>query len=148
MINLSLLITQNLVPLAFNDIDVKDYMSSMSAIYELQDINPLVDLYLFSYLRTCVAYDTAIKALGFDEVRVRFRQERRDLLRDIILGSMSYSKAHLFIKQKAENLIPEKHRFAFIEDVEEDLKRIDESHLVGLGVSPSQLKEWLHLSKR
>ncbi len=33
----------------------------------------------------------------------------------------------------------------FIEDIFEDLEQIDESRLVGLGVSPDQLANWLQL---
>jgi Fic family protein len=54
------LITRNLVPLVFSDVEVKDYMSAMIAIYELQDVRPLLDLYVYSYLRTCVAYDSTV----------------------------------------------------------------------------------------
>ena len=62
------LIIDNLVPLSFNDVERDDYISAMIAIYELQDVNPLIDLYAYSYMRTCAAYDATIKAIGFDEV--------------------------------------------------------------------------------
>ncbi len=48
------LIQKNLVPLSFNDVTREDYNSAIITIYELQDIRPLLDLYRFSYLRTCV----------------------------------------------------------------------------------------------
>ena len=79
------LITNNLVPLSFKDIEKEDYISAVIAIYELQDVRPLVDLYVFSYLRTCAMYDSTVKAIGFDEIRVRYRKERRELIRDIIM---------------------------------------------------------------
>lgn len=59
------LIKGNLVPLAFSDVRVDDYVSSMIAIYELQDVQPLVDLYVYSYLRTCAAYDLNCEGYGF-----------------------------------------------------------------------------------
>jgi Fic family protein len=63
------LIKNNLVPLAFNDVRVDDYMSAIIAIYELQDVHPLVDLYFYSYMRTCAAYDSTLQAIGFDAGR-------------------------------------------------------------------------------
>ncbi len=45
------LVKGNLVPLAFRDVLVDDYISSMVAIYELQDVRPLVDLYVYSYMQ-------------------------------------------------------------------------------------------------
>ncbi len=71
------LIKNNFVPLSFNDVEREDYTSAMIAIYELQDIRPLLDLYVFSYMRTCALYDSTVKSMGFDEIRVRYRQQRR-----------------------------------------------------------------------
>ena len=127
------LITKNLVPLSFNDVEVEDYMSTMIAIYELQDVRPLVDLYVYSYMRTCAAYDSTVKALGFDEVRVRYRLQRREVLRVIILKKASGTELDEYIKFQANK------------DVHEDLEQIDENRLAGLGVTPEQLKEWLQM---
>src|SRR6202030_2042468 len=62
------LIKSNLVPLSFNDVDRDDYTSAVIAIYELQNVRPIVDLYVFSYLRTCALYDSTVKTIRFDEV--------------------------------------------------------------------------------
>jgi Fe2+ or Zn2+ uptake regulation protein/voltage-gated potassium channel Kch len=135
-------IKNNLVPLAFRDIIVSDYMSAMIALYELRQIGPLADLYVYSYLRTCAAYDETVKAIGYDEVRVRYRQQRRALLRLIISGkSVGKAMEHL-IAQKADEIADPRDRQLFVEDTFEDLAGIDESRLVGLGVTPDELKAW------
>src|SRR5262249_45098979 len=59
------LIKSNLVPLSFNDIEREDYTSAMIAVYELQKLHPLIDLYVFSYMRTCAMYDSTVEAMGF-----------------------------------------------------------------------------------
>lgn len=142
------LITKNLVPLAFSDVKTQDYMSAMIAIYELQDVNPLVDLYVYSYMRTCLAYDSTIKALGFDEVRVRYRLQRRALIREVILQKMTDSKAQPYIKEELEKVIPKEDWKAFEENVIEDLIQIDHSRIAGLGVTPLQLDDWLLLFRK
>lgn len=142
------LITRNLVPLAFNDVEVKDYMSAMISIYELQDIRPFVDLYVYSYLRTCAAYDSTIKTLGFDEIRVRYRQQRRKIIREIILKKLITDKIQIYLKKETQKLIPKEDQKAFLEDVFEDLNQIDESRIGGLGVTPQELKDWLKLYKK
>lgn len=139
------LITGNLVPLAFSDVEVQDYMSAMIAIYELQDVRPLIDLYVYSYLRTCAAYDSTVKVLGFDEVRVRYRQERRRVIREVILKGLVGVQLEEYIRSEAIKNLPVQARERFIEDIFEDLEQIDESRLVGLGVSPDQLANWLQL---
>lgn len=141
------LITENLVPLAFSDVEVKDYMSAMIAIYELQNVLPIVDLYVYSYMRTCAAYDSTVKALSFDEVRVRYRQERRDVIREIILKKLVGKELKDFIRSETVKKVSGKAMESFIEDVLEDLQQIDESRLVGLGITTDQLDQWLSLNR-
>lgn len=136
------LIKGNLVPAAFSDILVDDYISAMIAIYELQDVRPIVDLYVYSYLRTCAAYDSTIKALGFDEVRVRYRKERREVVRDIILRVLVGAELKAFVDEEAAKRVTEPVKSDFTTDVLEDLTQMDESRLAGLGVSNDQLKAW------
>jgi len=137
------LITNNLVPLSFNDIEKDDYTSAVIAIYELQDVRPLVDLYVFSYLRTCAMYDSTVKAIGFDEIRVRYRQDRRELIRDIILGKLMGDRMKIFIDAYMERKIPKKHQGAFLTDVMEDLNEMEPSRIVGLGITSAELENWL-----
>jgi fido (protein-threonine AMPylation protein) len=142
------LIKGNLVPLAFSDVRVDDYMSAMIAIYELQDVRPLVDLYVYSYLRTCAAYDSTVKAMGFDEVRVRYRQERRAVVREVILRALIGEDMRKFVSAEASGRVPTMDRKEFVEDVLEDLEQMEESWLAGLGVTPEQLKKWRELLQR
>lgn len=141
------LVKANLVPLAFSDVRVDDYMSAMIAIYELQDVRPLVDLYIYSYMRTCAAYDATIKAMGFDEIRVRYRKERREVVREVILRGLVGNELRLFVEGKVAKAVPHDVREALIEDILEDLEHMDESRLAGLGVTSEQLKVWQNLMK-
>lgn len=142
------LIRGNLVPLAFSDVRVEDYMSAMIAIYELQNVRPLVDLYVYSYLRTCAAYDSTVKSMGFDEVRVRYRQERKQVVRSLILQMLVGEALKKFIDEKADEYVPTIVRADFIEDVLEDLEQMDESRLAGLGITPEQLKDWKEIKEK
>jgi hypothetical protein len=136
------LIKGNFVPLSFNDIDKNDYTAAMIAIYELQDVRPILDLYVFSYLRTCAMYDTTIKTVGFDEVRARYRTRRRTLLREIIVQHLVGKKLTKYIESQALKWVSKEDREAFIGDVLEDLQYIDENRLAGLGVTAAQLNTW------
>jgi len=140
------LIKNNIVPLSFNDVKQEDYMSAIIAIYELQEITPLLDLYTFSYMRTCAMYDATIQAIGFDEIRVRYRQQRRALIREILLQKMVGETMKKHIDSQAQKEIKEKERKAFIEDVLEDLKEIDQTRIIGLGITPDQLNAWKEVS--
>ena len=141
------LIKGNFVPIAFSDIEIADYRSAMIAIYELQDVQPIVDLFVYSYMRTCAAYDSTVKALGFDEVRVRYRQSRRLIIREVIVRKLIGKEMKAFIANNAPLNLSESDRKAFIEDTYEDLELLDESRIAGLGVTTEELKLWLRLFK-
>lgn len=138
------LIKNNYVPLSFNDVEREDYISAVIAIYELQDIRPLLDLYLFSYARTCLMYDATVQAIGYDEIRVRYRQQRRSLIRNIILDKLSGESMKAYISAQTLKWVKEEEdRALFFEDVMEDLKEMDQSRIASLGITVDQFKEWL-----
>lgn len=139
------LIKNNLVPLSFNDIEREDYISSVISIYELQEIGPLLDLYLFSYMRTCAMYDSTIKAIGFDAVRVRYRQQRRNLIGHIILNKLTGESMKKYISNQTVKLVKKEDQESFFEDIIEDLKEINQNRIAGLGITSNQLKTWLKL---
>ena len=139
------LIKNNFVPLLFNDVKRDDYSSALIAIYEQQEIQPLIDLYLFSYMRTCTMYDSTVKAMGYDEIRVRYRQQRRKLLRQIILDKLTGAALEQFISAESRKEVNEKDRTEFVNDLREDLTGLDESRLAGLGVSVEELQGWKSL---
>ncbi len=137
------LIKSNLVPLSFNDVEKEDYTSALIAIYELQDVRPILDLYVFSYLRTCALYDSTVKSIKFDAIRVRYRQERRALLRHVILKNLVGKELKHYISSQASKLVVKKEQKDFVNDVFEDLNEIDLSRIVGLGITPAQLNKWI-----
>lgn len=141
------LIKNNLVPLSFNDVNRDDYNSAMLAVYELQNIRPILDLYLFSYMRTCVLYDATIKSIGLDELRVRYRQQRRALIREIILNGLTDKVLQEYIATQTKERIEKNDQAAFLEDVLEDLKELDDSRIVGMGITLNQLKTWKDKNK-
>ena len=141
-------IKYNLVPLSFGDVSRDDYISAMIAIYELQDIHPILDLFTFSYLRTCVMYDSTVQSLGFDEIRVRYRQQRRSLIQDIIIKKMSGKKLKDYISMESEKIVDPKNLDFFINDVWEDLELLDQSRIVGLGVTSDELREWFLVQEK
>ena len=140
------LIKNNLVPLSFNDIDKDDYITAVIAVYEIQDIRPILDLYIFSYLRTCAAYDVTVKSIGFDEIRVRYRTQRRAILREIILQNLHGKQANLYIFSQTQKLVKKEDQEAFIKNVFEDIREIEPCRLVGLGITTEQLNVWKKMS--
>lgn len=136
------LIKKNCYPLAFNDIEKNDYVSAIMSIYELNNIRPLAELYIFSYLRTCQQYDALIDMIGFDEVRVRFRSQRREAISHIITHHLHDKDMMRYIKQYTKQHIPPAHHAAFMKNIDEDLQELDIHHIAGLGLTQRQLLDW------
>lgn len=137
-------IKHNLVPLAFNEIDINDYRSAMIVIYEFNNIMPLIDLYVWSYIRTAKQYKTTVESLGFDAIRIQYRAQRRALLHNIIKNKMTTGITS-YVMQFAEQHIPAVDRNKFIADVLLDLDVLDATKIVGLGVSKAEFQEWKKL---
>ena len=139
------LIKANLVPLSFNDINKEDYIAAMIAIYELNDVKPLADLYYFSYLRTCQEYLMTVEAVNFDEIRARYRQQRRELIRYIIVNRIVGKILEDTIEEQTKQYVKAADQAHFIKNVKEDLQEINAVRIVGLGVTEKELNAWLAL---
>ena len=136
------LIKNNLVPLSFNDVEREDYTSAVIAVYELQNIRPLLDLYIFSYMRTCAMYNSTVKSIGFDEIRVRTRSQRRSIIHDIIVNKMVGKAMNDYASSQMLKLIKQGDQESFLKNILEDLEDMDEIRIAGLGVTKEQLKKW------
>lgn len=136
------LIRKNFVPLSFNDIQRDDYISALIAVYELNEVQPMLDIYEFTYERTCGLYDATIKALGYDEVRVRYRQQRRNILRHIILNKLKDRSMLDYIQMQTNEWIPPESRELFKEDVLEDIQELSPPRIAGLGITLEDLMEY------
>jgi len=135
------LVRSNLVPLSCIELDKEEYIAAMISIYELQNPKALTRLFLKSYLRGCKLYDATVDAISFDEVRVRYRTQRREAIRHIILQNLHSARLEQFIK-KASDHIPHNNKTRFIEDIQEDLTLLSPARLAGLGVTAQDLKIW------
>lgn len=136
------MIKNNLVPISFSDIEKDDYNSALLAVYELQDVEPLRDLFVFSYLRTCETYKATVEAMGFDFVRVKYRKERREMLRYIIERQFVGVDVQDYIDIQVKELIAEEDRDEFLDDIREDLRVLNPQRIAGLGITLEQFTAW------
>lgn len=141
------LVKNNVVPCSFKDIARADYMQALLAVYELNDISAFLKLYEITYFRTCLSYDATAVSLGFDELRVRYRTQRREVIRHIILNLLVGDSMEKYITSESSSKIPNNDLSGFIEDVYDDLNNINPQRIGGLGISKEQLEEWLALYK-
>jgi len=139
------LILHNLHPIAFNKIAKDDYISAMIAVYELNDVRALAELYTFSCLYTAREYNLLIESMGFNEARIRFRTELRGMLREIILKKLTRKHLQYYIESYVLSNIPKAFQVECMNLIREDLKNMGPERIVGLGISRQELEEWRQL---
>jgi Fic family protein len=84
--NLPLLI-YNCAPLSFLEVEVSEYAYAMLGVYEQRNVALAVDLFEATYRRSIAKYHAALSAFGTpDPVRVRYREELRDVVRRVVGG--------------------------------------------------------------
>lgn len=137
------LIKHNHIPLSFNDVDKDYYASAMIAIYELNDIHALMDIYCFSYRRSCEHYKITTEVMGFDEIRVRYRPQRREIIRAIIRDQLIGNAMNQHIDTITMDLIPSEDVQAFTKTVYDDLNSINPAQIQGMGITQKELSDWI-----
>ncbi|WP_422409996.1 Fic family protein [Endozoicomonas sp. ALB122] len=136
-------IKQNLCPLSFTDVPRDDYIAALLAIYEFNDISPMLDLFAWAYLRSCNQYEVVKKSLGeIDAFRVQHRQLRKQVMGQVIRDNLHRQDAAQLIEQFClNNGIGDVERFMAMTMT--DLNNLHAGAIIGLGISESQFYIWL-----
>ena len=138
-------VKNNLTPLSFNDIDKDDYISAIISIYEYNDTTPLAELYVWSYLRSSKQYQTLNESIGIDVIHVRYREQRRQLITQIIQKKITSAAMADFIKAFAKENIPRIDYDKFIENAQYELEHLESFKISGLGISQREFAAWKKL---
>ena len=112
-----------------------------------RSVLPLAELYSWSYIRSCQHYDTSVEVLGFDEIAVIYRPQRRVLVGQLVKSLLPLSEVPTFLAAHLPGEVKPEHREKFEHDVITDLKQLDVARLPGLGVDRAELKAWLDANK-
>lgn len=139
------LIINDYIPQSFIDVDKDDYLKAMICFYEFNEVGPLADLYTWSYRRSCQHYDTALQAVGFDEVAARYRHQRREQVAYIVRSKIPKAEVPALLRRHMPVEVQSAHQDKFIHDVLDELTYLDISRIAGLGITRKQLEAWLAL---
>jgi len=133
----------NLCPLSFTDVSREDYTTALLAIYEKNDITPMLDLYCWAYVRSCEQYGVVRKSLGeIDAFRIQYRQQRKDVMGQVIKQGLHGKQAEDLIENFCqEHGINDTDKFTAMTLA--DLSTLHAGAIIGLGITESQLDAWL-----
>ena len=134
--------THNLAPLSFIDVPNDIYTQGMIGVYELNRIELLRDVFLWAYERSSMRYAALRQSLGDpDPFRLKYREEIRELIAEIISNALSPKESDSRIKVHTKKL-PQKHQAKFIETVESELLALHEGNFARYRVRPAEYKAW------
>jgi Fic family protein len=137
------LITGDLVPQSFVEVDQDSYLKATIVVYELNEVGPLADVYAWSYRRSCQRYDTTAQVIGFDEIAAIYRTQRRALVTSLVRAKVPPAKVAEWITDNVPVAVVEpQHREKFVSDVLAELKHLDSSRIGGLGITRQELEDW------
>jgi len=134
--------SHNLIPLSFVDVPDDLYIRGLLAVYELNRVELLKDVFLWAYERSSARYAVVRQSIGEPDLfRMKHRQAIRSLVTEVVSSAMSQAAASTFIEQRAVS-IPEKERGKFIEYVETELLSLHEGNFARYYISPSEFDRW------
>lgn len=133
---------RNLVPVSFIDVPVTLYIKGMLAIYELNRVELLKDVFLWAYERSSARYSASRQSLGEpDPFRLKYRDAIRSLIAEIVPKGLRHKEATDLIERKAAE-IQERDQSKFKEAIETELMSLHEGNIARYWIRPSEFLQW------
>jgi Fic family protein len=136
------LIQQNLSPLSFVDVPGDIYIEAILAVYELNRVELLRDLFIWAYQRSCARYSAVRQSLGEpDPFRFQHKQLISELIGRIVKEKMNKQAATALIRSMA-NHVEQRDAARFLEVVETELLALHEGNIARYKLRTSEYKDW------
>ena len=143
------LIQKNMSPLSFVDVPVRDYTDGILAVYELNRVELLRDVFAWAYERSAGRYASIKQELGDpDPLALRYRFEIKDLVRDVVVRRLDKLAAAEAVRVWANKNVTASDRARFIESVEGRLLALREGSSARYRIRPSEFAAWWPVWKK
>jgi hypothetical protein len=137
------LIQSNMAPLSYVDMPTRDYTDGILAVYELNRVEALRDVFAWAYERSARRYAAIRQEMGDPEpIRVRYREEIKDRIRDTVTRGLSKPEAAESLRLWAGRHVTTTDRAHFIQIVEELLLGLNEGNLLRMKLRASEYHAW------
>jgi hypothetical protein len=136
------LIKNDLSPLSFVEVPQKPYIDGLVAVYELNRVELLRDIFIWAYERSALRYTAVRQSLGEpDPFRMRYREQMKKAVREVVLNSMDASPES--IGGLARELgVTEDHVDHFVRLVQHELEALHEGNIARFGLRPGEFETW------
>lgn len=136
-------IHKNCVPITFMDVAPAAFTDGMIAVYELNRIELLRDVFVFAYERSCARFKAIRTSLGEpDPFRLAYRTPLKTIVREVVLGGAHGAAASARIKAFAEAELPEEVRDRFRAVAETELEGLHDGNFARYHLRPSEFEAW------
>jgi len=139
------LIQHNLCPLSFLDVPEDQYINGLLGVYELNRIELMRDVFVWTYERSCQRYQIVRHALGEpDAFRLRYRNALIDCVGEAIrqIGQGKIDDAVEVLSQLAKDLVQEDDRDHFLKIANEEIDALHEGNFARYRLRPSEFLAW------
>ncbi len=137
------LIRLNLSPLSFMDVPRKTYINGLLAVYELNRVDLLRDVFIWAYERSCALYSATCQTLGEpDPFRMRYRNLLFETVANIVKKETNKKDAIREIRLIASQSVPPADQSRFIKTAEIELRSLHEGNIARYRLRPSEYESW------
>ena len=137
------LFKQNLCPLSFVGVERHDYTDALLALYEKNAVQPMLDLYVWAYSRSCSEYEVIRRSvLSWSPKNRQYQEHLNEAMRCVILDGLHGKAMETFVAGYcAKNqLLDDK---AFLVTLKTLLRNTHEGNVILLNVTPEQFTKWM-----
>jgi hypothetical protein len=136
-------IRANLSPLSFTDLPRDLYTHAMLGVYELNRIELLRDVFIWSYERSAARYAAVRQSLGEpDPFRLRYREALRSVVGEVVRGGMERRAAADHVAAWAAANVEQDDRERFREVAENELLGLHEGNFARYAIRPGEFAAW------
>jgi Fic family protein len=136
------LIKQQLCPLSFIDVPQQPYIDGLLAVYELNRVELLRDVFIWAYERSAHRYTAVRHSIGEpDRFRLRYRDALLTVVRDAVLNKIMPSP-HAIKVQAIAAQVADEHVDHFVRLVQQELNALHEGNFARFKVRPSEFEAW------
>jgi hypothetical protein len=138
-------IHNNLCPLSFLDVPEDLYINGLLGVYELNRIEFMRDVFVWTYERSCDHYQVVRHTLGEpDTFRLRYRKALIECVGEAIrqVGRGNAVDTGEVLSQLTNDLVPENDREHFLKIAKEEIAALHEGNFARYRLRPVEFKEW------
>ena len=137
------LFRDNFSPLSFVNVPEDLYKEGTLAVYELNEIVLLKEVFIWAYEQSCMRYSATREVLGQPKrIDLLYRKQVEEVINAVVREGLDKKRAIAFIRKQAVAIIPSKDQSLYIEEVENSLEGLHEGNCALYRLQPSELHKW------